>query len=68
MNYIKVTCYGAGIILLLYFLNVTVVVDGINNFKDTWNFFVDYVLTFRYHQPVLFMLLPLFAFWALGRK
>lgn len=68
MNYIRMTAWIAGIILLLYFLNVRVVVDGIESFKGTWNFCVDYIMTFRYRQPLLFICLPILAIWALGRK
>lgn len=64
----KALFYAAIIVILLYAMDVRVIVDLVDGFRDTWNYFVDFVLTFRYKQPLAFTCLPFVAIWLLGRK
>ena len=64
----KPVLYAVLIFLLLYLMDVRIVVDFIDNSKETWNYLVDYVLTFRYKQPVTFIALPVIAIYLLGKK
>lgn len=60
--------YFAGILLILYLLKVTVVVDIVNNGLDTWNYIVDYVLYFRDKQPLIFLSLPILLLYLMRGK
>lgn len=55
------------ICMALYWLSPTFR-EFINSGKDTWNYIVDYVLTFRYHQPMVWIALPFIAIWLMGKK
>lgn len=68
MNYIKPTLYAILILIVLYYMRVTVVVDFIDSYKDTHNYVIDYILTFRYRQPLVFISLPFIAIWLMGKK
>lgn len=57
--------YLAIIVVLLYLLKVEVVVTLVDGFKETWNYVTEYVMTFRYKQPLLFLALPVIAVWCL---
>ena len=64
----KPVLYVVLIFFLLYVMDVRIIVDFIDNSKETWNYIADYVLTFRYKQPVTFIALPVIAIWLLGKK
>lgn len=64
MNY-RPLMYLAAIIIIMYLLKVEVVVTLVDGFKDTWNYFVEFVTTFRYKQPLVFIALPVVAVWCL---
>lgn len=68
MNYPKITLYVILILALLYILQVRLIVEFVDSARDTWNYFVDYVLTFRYRQPLVFLALPFIAIWLMGKK
>lgn len=60
--------YFAGILLLLYVLKVTVIVNAVNNSLDTWNYIIDYVLYFKDKQPLVFLSLPMLLFYLMRGK
>lgn len=68
MNYIKPTLYIVIAITICYLLDIRIVVDFIDSYKAAHNYFVDYILTFRYKQPLVFISLPFIAVWLIWRR
>lgn len=65
---LKTAFYIILAVCILYLLDVRIVVEVVDSYKAAHNYFIDYVLTFRYKQPITFICLPFIAIWLLGRK
>ncbi len=55
------------IITLLYTMNVAPVVILITQYKDVWNYSIEYIMHFKDKEPLVFMCLPVIAVYLMLR-